>query len=25
VIKADGALAKALTREDLEMLLADPQ
>jgi superfamily II DNA or RNA helicase len=25
IIKADGALAKALTREDLEMLLADPQ
>ena len=24
IIKADGALAKALTREDLEMLLADP-
>jgi superfamily II DNA or RNA helicase len=24
VIKADGAIAKALTREDLEMLLADP-
>jgi superfamily II DNA or RNA helicase len=25
IIKADGALAKALTREDLEMLLADPE
>jgi SNF2 family DNA or RNA helicase len=24
IIKADGALAKALTREDLEMLFADP-
>jgi SNF2 family DNA or RNA helicase len=24
IIKADGALAKALTREDLETLLADP-
>jgi len=24
IIKADGALAKALTREDLELLLADP-
>jgi len=24
IIKADGALAKALTRQDLEMLLADP-
>ncbi len=25
IIKADGALAKSLTREDLEMLFADPQ
>jgi len=25
IIKADGALAKALTREDLEMLFADPE
>jgi superfamily II DNA or RNA helicase len=25
VIKADGAIAKSLTREDLEMLLADPE
>jgi SNF2 family DNA or RNA helicase len=24
IIKADGALAKSLTRADLEMLLADP-
>jgi SNF2 family DNA or RNA helicase len=25
IIKADGALAKSLTREDLELLFADPE